>query len=532
MAKVQYFIAKPHSVDLNWYLQDIDTGTTFIATEEEVKDYVRKKRKNVINLELDANDNLVKRNPFEFHMQSVEGIRNAPEAVRDLEGVIPTTNELVNQFESSMDLMIRSVVDEMGSLTKGKVTGKVLDQDKNLFQLNIKVKDNKIFRDKYMMVLVRYEQVQYCYKRIPEGNGAFGDIMLGIRAVRLPDGTVQNFETGSAPLSSFFPLDDDEEFEVSNELVVKKTYDTGLKSETDKRCLEAFDIQVASKPRTFMTVASNYDILRQNHNSLFLLDNNDEKFDVASAINSCVSALMLQASINYGISADDIKGALSLFDFDIVKAQSRLSVAAKKASVCAVLADEPYDIERESISVSGKVGGIFLSIGNFIAHPANNFQFALRCIVGAGLALFGVGILGYDLISGGFNGNHVLTTPWVVTMIGSFVGSLSTCIVAAKVDPDSWASPLDYIESIFTILLTLAESSGDSGSHHHRHHNDHYRSYGTHTTTHLSSGSASSSLGSSRGSSLSSGSSSRVGSLGTARSSFGSHSHSSGGHRF
>ena len=143
MAKVQYFIAKPHSVDLNWYLQDMDTGTTFIATEEEVKDYVRKKRKNVINLELDANDNLVKRNPFEFHMQSVEGIRNAPEAVRDLDGIIPTTNELVNQFESSMDLMIRSVVDEMGSLTKGKVTGKVLDQDKNLFQLNIKVKDNK-----------------------------------------------------------------------------------------------------------------------------------------------------------------------------------------------------------------------------------------------------------------------------------------------------------------------------------------------------------------------------------------------------
>jgi len=161
----------------------------------------------------------------------------------------------------------------------------------------MKIKDRKILKDDYLTLLVRYEHVLNCKINDPERGRSYylvGDILLGIRAMRLPDGSVVNFDTGYDSLAKWLSL---------RSLGKEQAEVSGGKKKSDLSVWRGCNGVSFDKPYLLIEADKDANVML-NGGNLFRLDNDKEIGNVASAILSCISSMITQLCQNHDIPGE------------------------------------------------------------------------------------------------------------------------------------------------------------------------------------------------------------------------------------
>ena len=282
-----YYIARQKDDATNrWLLQNIDSGDTQVVTTDQIKECMKDKKVNVINLQLAKDGSLRRQGQFQFNKRSLAGIKAAPKGLKYKRGLNACLTSDMEYFEASMDKAMHDAINAMSKDTNGRVTGIVLSADKNLLQVKILLKDRKIFKDSYITILVRYEQCLYG-KLMDTGyeGDIIGDIALGIRAIRTPDGSVFNIDSGIVYMSncvSKYWMQSHECYNISDELTVRKGED------------------------------KNYFHIRPQENGMFKLDSHAEDSVFSNALLTSVGILATKYCKARGITEKQLCSAARL----------------------------------------------------------------------------------------------------------------------------------------------------------------------------------------------------------------------------
>lgn len=463
---MKYYVAREKDQTSDqWLMQDIESGEQVVVATDEVKKAIARKSVHIINLQLSSDGKLIKQGQFKFNLDSVKGIINAPTQCKEI-GAEPCSTKDMELFESSMDIMIKTAVTSLEHMTDGCITGKVLDADKNLFVISVKVLDYAIKKDKYLSVLVRYEQALNCnyYDSRNDQNLIVGDILLGVRALILPEidvkrgaDKVYNFDTGIASLANHFCTvqEDSGKFYLSNEI-----------------CIRNFEEPVGPRLRKIVVADKKEVRSVANNGHLFLLDSEEEVIDVARAIVSCVLSMMTARLRDECDERDVAYGIASMMLDDMIDKEQ---VEANKADNKVL---EGIKSVHDSIVKSQPVQ-------EFMDAP----RLYTRVIASVALMLGGAGI---TWLGGGPVEGVVQNMPMFLSGLGAVAAGGTGMYTAIKLGDSKFA--LSHIKDYALGFLGMASEmlkglaiSASSGSGYRRRHggprrNDRPSSHGSHTS--------------------------------------------------
>lgn len=450
---MKYYIARAKDATSDmWLVQDIDTGEQLTVSTDEIKKYMGSKKVNVINLQIDAAGRLIKQGQFKFNKEAYEGLVNAPKTLTRYRNCELCDDKHRELFETSMDMMFRDIMQYLVNNSNGFIQGRVLDADRNLICLAIKTVDNLIRKDEWVTVLVRYEQAISCMTEVGSNDSVvWGDVLLGVRAIRFPNGQVVNYDTGIVKFSKYVyehagaeaMSPNSSAISLSDEISIIRRIEidsNGIKAELER---PLFIIRDDSKTR------------EQNNGHLFIFDDDQELGIVANSFMHAVGEMLVRSCENT-VTPDDCKFALE-----------RTAVLG--------------DMSSEKATVQQVVGynSAGARIGDAVSFAAEKTKAnaVTRWAITAGLV--GAGIIA--MMNGGV---HVVdgaleATNWYVAaagMTGASVG-LSSAINAIDKGNDrlGWHDVIDTFTMFIEILLAAGKGSGR------RHHREPDRGHRPHS---------------------------------------------------
>ena len=439
---MKYYIARAKDAASDmWLVQDIDTGEQLTVSTDEIKKYMGSKRVNVINLQIDAAGRLIKQGQFKFNKESFEGLAYAPKTLLRYKNCELCDDKHRELFETSMDIMFRDIMQYLVDNSKGFIQGRVLDADRNLICLAIKTVDNLIRKDEWVTVLVRYEQAINCVTK-SEANNDFiwGDVLLGVRAIRFPNGQVVNYDTGIVTFSKYVYEHAGEEVMSTNSAYYMLSDEISITRRIENYC----GVQV-NLERPLFDIRDDYKIREKNNGHLFIFDGESELKTVANSFMHAVGEMLVRSCENT-VTPEDCKFALE-----------RTAVLGDMSS------------KETSVQQVAKYNSASARMGEAVEYAADKTKAnaVARWAITAGLV--GAGIIA--VMNGGV---HVVdgaleATNWYVAaagMTGTSVG-LSSAINAI----DKGNTRLgwhDVVDTFMMFIEILASAGKGSGRRHHR----------------------------------------------------------------
>lgn len=432
---MKYYIAKVKDERQGtWTLQDIDTGEIVQATTDEIKTYMGKKSVNVINLQLSSDNKLIPQGRFKFNISSVEGLQNASQALKDL-GCVPCTIQQQNLFETSMDILIKEII-EMANCEVFQ--GRVLDNEKNLFAISLKIRDFALRKDEWLTLLVRYEKILYCALDRPNNDTwIFGDIAFGIRAIRFPNGKVVNYETGIKTLaeSTYF----------FNDNVSKRNEDSNITVSNELFIVKKVNYQFLQKPA--LTIIDNRANRNNNMGHLFKLDSEEECELLFSGLFTGLSKLLID-SVRSSATSDDCKAAMAMYINNVANNDNIMYAAAESETK-----EKLVSLKNDAVEMMGNVADY--------ANPIVRWAVTAGLLVGGVMLLKNAEWYKYYNVEEGHNvwapGNVPIALGGIGT-VATGIASGINAIVKGKTTL-GWHDIEDTLNNVFFILALLKDNN-------------------------------------------------------------------------
>ncbi len=451
---MKYYIAraKDDATDM-WLVQDIDTGEQLTASTDEIKKHMGSKSINVINLQIDAAGRLIKQGQFKFNKESYEGLVNAPQTLTRYRNCELCDDKRRELFETSMDIMFRDIMQYLVDNSNGFIQGRVLDTDKNLICLAIKTVDNLIRKDEWVTVLVRYEQAISCItKDRMEEDLVWGDVLLGVRAIRFPNGQVVNYDTGVVAFSKYVYAHAGEEtlsangsfYRLSDEVCINRRIDIGYINDW------------AELERTLFNITDKHATREKNNGHLFIFDDDSELKIVANSFMHAVGEMLISSCENTA-TPDDCKFAL------------------ERTAVLGDMSSDKTSVQQ--VADCNRAGARISANAEYIADKTKANAVARWAItaglVGAGIVAMMNGDLHY--VDGAFE-----ATNWWTAGTGIAGASLGiTSAVNAIIKGNKKLGWHDVADTFKMFLIVIAES-GKNSRRHHGHRGRHHSGHSTH----------------------------------------------------